>query len=106
MDRDHIIVEEDHAEDRSHHCYNWNMSGTHRTFTIHFSANGEVEIPHLLREELDIREGMRAIVYREGDVIVLKPIAPSHIKNLRGSLKGSGLLRALVGGRKRERDLK
>lgn len=80
------------------------MSATRRTYTIYFFAKGEVEIPHWLREELGIREGTRAIVYREGDVIVLKPIAPRHIKNLRGSLRGSGLLKALADGRKRDRE--
>jgi hypothetical protein len=36
---------------------------------------------------------------------VLKPITTQHIKNLRGSLKGSGVLKALMDDRKREREL-
>lgn len=45
-------------------------------------------------------------MYQVEDAIVLKPITPRHIRNLRGSLKGLGLLKALMEGRKRERELK
>jgi bifunctional DNA-binding transcriptional regulator/antitoxin component of YhaV-PrlF toxin-antitoxin module len=65
-----------------------------------------VVIPGLLRKESDIEEGTRILVYQEEDAIVLKPITPRHIRNLRGSLKGSGLLKALMDERKRERELK
>jgi AbrB family looped-hinge helix DNA binding protein len=77
-----------------------------KTNTIHFTVNGRVVIPHWLRKELGIGGGTRALVYREGDVIVLKPITPRHIKNLRGSLKGSGVLKSLMDGRNGERELK
>ena len=82
------------------------MKTTPKTGTIRFTGKGHVVIPGWLRKELDIEEGTRAIVYQEGDAIVLKPITPRHIRNLRGSLKGSGLLKALMDGRKRERELK
>ena len=59
-------------------------------------------IPRWLRKEFDIEAGTRALVYQEGDAIVLKPITPRHIKNLRGSLKGLGVLKSLMDGRKRE----
>ena len=36
---------------------------------------------------------------------MIKPISPEHIKNLRGSFKGSGVLKALMDDRKREREL-
>jgi AbrB family looped-hinge helix DNA binding protein len=81
------------------------MKTTSKTTTIHFSANGRVAIPRWLREELGIEEGTRALVCQEGDAIVLKPITPRYIKNLRGSLKGSGVLKSLMDGRKREREL-
>ena len=67
--------------------------------------NGQVAIPRWLRKEFGIEEGTRALVYKAGDAIVLKPITPRHIKNLRGSLKGSGVLKSLTDGRKREREL-
>lgn len=81
------------------------MKTTHKSDTIHFSVKGQVVIPRWLRKEFDIEEGTRAVVYQEGDAIVLKPITLRHIKNLRGSLKGTGVLKALTDDRKRERDL-
>ena len=62
------------------------MKTTSKTNTIHFTVNGQVAIPRWLRKEFGIEEGTRALVYKEGDAIVLKPITPRHIKNLRGSL--------------------
>lgn len=81
------------------------MKGTHRTDTIYFSVKGQVVIPRWLRKEFEIEGGTRALVYQEGDRIVLKPLTPHHIKRLRGSLKGAGVLEALLADRKRERDL-
>ncbi len=81
------------------------MKTTNRTDTIYFTVKGQVVIPRWLRKEFDIEEGTRAFVYQDGDAIVLKPITPKHIKNLRGSLKGTGVLKALMEDRKREREL-
>jgi AbrB family looped-hinge helix DNA binding protein len=77
-----------------------------KTGAARFSMNGRVVIPRWLRDALGIVEGTRALVYQEGDAIVLKPITPSYIKNLRGSLKGSGVLQSLMDDRKRGRELK
>jgi bifunctional DNA-binding transcriptional regulator/antitoxin component of YhaV-PrlF toxin-antitoxin module len=82
------------------------MKTTPKTGTIRFTGKGQAVIPGWLRKELDIEAGTRDLVYQEGDAIVLKPITPRHIRNLRGSLKGSGLLKALMDDRKRERELK
>jgi bifunctional DNA-binding transcriptional regulator/antitoxin component of YhaV-PrlF toxin-antitoxin module len=82
------------------------MKTTPKTDIIHFAVNGKVAIPLWLRKEFGIEEGTRALVYREGDAILLKPITPRRIKNLRGSLKGSGVLKSLMDGRKHERGLK
>ena len=82
------------------------MKTTPKTDSIRFTGRGQVVIPGWLRKELDIEEGTRALVYQEGDGIVLKPITPRYIGNLRGSLKGSGVLKALMNGRKRARQLK
>lgn len=80
------------------------MKNTHKTDTIYFTVKGQVVIPRWLRKEFDIEEGTRAFVYQDGDAIVLKPITPKHIKSLRGSLKGTGVLKALMEDRKRERE--
>lgn len=76
-----------------------------RTRIVFFSSKGQVVIPRWLRQEFDIEEGTRAQVYAEGDHIVLKPITPKYLKTLRGSLKGTGVLKALMEDRKLERKL-
>jgi bifunctional DNA-binding transcriptional regulator/antitoxin component of YhaV-PrlF toxin-antitoxin module len=81
------------------------MKKIQKTDTIHFSVKGQVVIPGWLRKEFDIEDGTRAFVYQDGDSIVLKPITPKHIRRLRGSLKGTGVLKALMEDRKREREL-
>ena len=81
------------------------MKPTNKSDTIRFTVKGQVVIPSWLRKMFDIVEGTRAVVYPEDDAIVLKPITPKHIRKMRGFLKGSGALKALVEDRKRERDL-
>lgn len=86
-------------------CYDQIVKTTPRTDIVHLTGKGQVVIPRWLRKELEVEEGTRALVYQEGDAIVLKPITPRHIRNLRGSLKRSGVLKALMDSRKREREL-
>jgi len=66
---------------------------------------GRVAIPLWLRKEFEIEEGTRALVCQDGDTIVLKPITPRYIKSLRGSLKGTGVLKGLMDSRRRARNL-
>jgi len=75
------------------------------TETVHFTAKGQVVIPRRFRKEFDIEEGTRAMVTSTPDGILLKPITRSYIKSLRGSLKGKGVLKAMMEDRKREREL-
>lgn len=81
------------------------MKSSNKTDTIRFTVKGQVVIPSWLRRQFSIEEGTRALVYPEGDAIVLKPITPAHIRKLRGSLRGKGVLKALMADRKREREL-
>jgi AbrB family looped-hinge helix DNA binding protein len=81
------------------------MKTAPKTNTVHFDVNGQVAIPRWLRNELGIKKGTRALVFQEGNTIVLKPITPLYIKNLRGSLRASGALRALMSSRESERAL-
>jgi AbrB family looped-hinge helix DNA binding protein len=81
------------------------MKKTHKSDTICFTVKGQVVIPRRLRKEFEIDEGTRAQVYAEGDHIVLRPITPKYLRSLRGSLKGAGVLKALMADRKREREL-
>jgi AbrB family looped-hinge helix DNA binding protein len=82
------------------------MKTAPRTDTVRFTGKGQVVIPRRLRKELGVQEGTRALVYPQGDAIVVKPIAPRHIRNLRGSMKGSEIMKALMDDRKREGELK
>ena len=75
------------------------MKTTNKTDTIRFTLKGQVVIPSWLRKGFEIEEGTRALVYQEGDAIVLKPITSRHIRNLRGSLKGAGVLKSLLADR-------
>ncbi|HET6893564.1 MAG TPA: AbrB/MazE/SpoVT family DNA-binding domain-containing protein [Pyrinomonadaceae bacterium] len=80
------------------------MKATNRSDTIYFTVKGQVVIPSWLRKEFGIEKDTRAIVYKEGDRIVLEPMTTRRLKGLRGSLKGKGVLKALMADRKRERE--
>ena len=69
------------------------MKITNKQDTIRFTVKGQVVISIRLRMKFKIEEGTRALVTEEGDAIVLKPIMPWHIRDLRGSLKGSGVVK-------------
>ena len=81
------------------------MKATDRTDTIYFTVKGQVVIPQWLRKLFDIENGTRALVYKENDHIVLKPITAQHYKRLRGSLKGTKAMDVFMAERKRERNL-
>jgi AbrB family looped-hinge helix DNA binding protein len=81
------------------------MSATVKSDTVRFTTKGQVVIPRWLRNEFEIEDGTRAVVYSTSEGIVLKPITPGHIRKLRGSLKGKGVMNALMADRKREREL-
>ena len=81
------------------------MKATDKTDTIYFTVKGQVVIPQWLRKLFDIENGTRALVYKEDDHIVLKPITAQHYKRLRGSLKGTKAMEVFMAERKRERDL-
>lgn len=81
------------------------MKATDKTDTIYFTVKGQVVIPQWLRKLFDIENGTRALVYKEDDHIVLKPITAQHYKRLRGSLKGTKAMDVFMAERKRERNL-
>ena len=76
-----------------------------KTETVYFSIKGQVVIPRWLRRQFEIEEGTRAHVMATPQGILMKPITRSYIKSLRGSLKGRGVMKALMEDRKREREL-
>jgi bifunctional DNA-binding transcriptional regulator/antitoxin component of YhaV-PrlF toxin-antitoxin module len=76
-----------------------------RTDTVYFSVKDQIVIPHWLRQEYEIEEGTRAYVQSTPQGILLTPLTHRYIKSLRGSLKGCGVMKALMQDRKREREL-
>ncbi len=80
------------------------MTATIKTDTVNFGTKGQVVIPRRLRKEFEIEAGTKAQVYGENGHIVLKPITAKFIKSLRGSLKGTGVMKAMMEDRKRERE--
>ena len=63
------------------------MSSTQKTDTVSFTVKGQLVIPKWLREDFEINEGTRAIVYKHDDHFVLKPLTAAAIKGARGLLK-------------------
>ena len=81
------------------------MTETPKVGTVYFSIKGQVVIPRRLRKEFEIEEGTRAYVQSTPQGILIKPLTAKHIRSLRGSLKGSGVMKAMLADRKREREL-
>lgn len=72
--------------------------------SVCFSTKGQVVIPLRLRKQFDIEEGTRAYVEATPEGILIKPVTPRFIRSLRGSLKGKGVLKAMMEDRKAERE--
>ena len=81
------------------------MNATLKTETVLFTTKGQVVIPARFRRELQIEDGTKAAVTVTPDGILLRPITRSYIRSLRGSLKGRGVMKAMMADRTKERDL-
>ena len=73
--------------------------------SVYFSIKGQVVIPRRLRKEFEIEEGTRAYVESTPEGILIKPVTTKFIRSLRGSLKGKGVMKAMMEDRKAEREL-
>jgi AbrB family looped-hinge helix DNA binding protein len=73
--------------------------------SVYFSVKGQVVIPRRLRKEFEIEEGTRAYVESTPEGILIKPVTAKFIRSLRGSLKGKGVMKAMMEDRKAEREL-
>ena len=71
---------------------------------VSVNAKGQVVIPATLRRKYGITPKTRLVVYEDGDQIVLRPITYAAIDRLRGKYKGSGMLKALVEERAKDRE--
>ena len=81
------------------------MLTTLKPDTVSFGTKGQVVIPRKLRKEFEIEDGTKATVVATPEGILLKPITRAYIRSLRGSLKGTGVMKAMMEDRKREREL-
>ena len=81
------------------------MNATLKADIVKFGTKGEVVIPRHLCKEFEIAKGTRVTMIATPEGILLKPITRAYIKSLRGSLKGSGVMKAMMEDRKREREL-
>ncbi len=68
------------------------------------TVKGQIVIPAALRRKYDIKAGTRIQVYEQDGKIILQPITPGYIREVRGSYKGTGALKVLMEERDRERD--
>lgn len=70
----------------------------------YITVKGQIVIPAKIRRKYGIKTGTKIEIIDEGERIVLQPITPEYIHNLRGKYKGKGLLRELCEEKKRERE--
>ncbi len=71
---------------------------------VYFSVKGQIVIPRWLRKEFEIADGTKAYVQSTPQGILIKPVTRTYIASLRGSLKGTGAMKALMEDRKREKE--
>ena len=68
------------------------------------TSKGQIVIPSDLRRKYGLKEGVRIQVLDDGEQIVLKPITPQYVRKLRGMLKGSKGMKALIEDRQMEKE--
>lgn len=73
---------------------------------VYANAHGQITIPAATRRRLGIKKGTRIHIEvdEQGQRILLTPITREFIHRLRGSLKGSGLVKALLEERAKDRE--
>jgi AbrB family looped-hinge helix DNA binding protein len=79
------------------------MQTTIKAGTVQFTTKGQVVIPAKFRREFQIEDGTKASIMTTPEGILLRPITRSYINSLRGSLKGRGVMKAMMADRKQER---
>ena len=67
------------------------------------TVKGQIVIPAKLRKKYGIKNGTKIIVTDNGDSITLKPVTEQYLKNLQGSLKGTGILKVLLEERRKDK---
>ncbi|MGA8221107.1 MAG: AbrB/MazE/SpoVT family DNA-binding domain-containing protein [Candidatus Acidiferrales bacterium] len=70
------------------------------------TTKGQLVIPSKLRRRYGIRQGTQVVFVEEEHRLILQPLTPEFIRQLRGSLKGEpSALKLLLEDRKRDRHL-
>jgi AbrB family looped-hinge helix DNA binding protein len=71
------------------------------------TSKGQIVIPSRLRKKYGIEEGTRIELLEDekAGYIILKPITPQYVHNLRGLLKGGSGMKALKEDRQKEKEL-
>jgi len=71
------------------------------------TVKGQIVIPSSVRRKLGIKEGARIQIHvdEESQRIILTPVTRVYIRSLRGKYNGKGVLKTLMAGKKREREL-
>lgn len=66
------------------------------------TVKGQIVIPAELRRKYGIKAGTKIMFIDNDDSITIKPVTEESIKQLRGSLKGKGVLQALMDERRKD----
>jgi len=74
------------------------------SFEASITSKGQIVIPASLRRKFGITPQTRIVISEDGQQIILKPITAEAIRQLHGSLKGSGMVRALLEERAADRE--
>jgi len=71
------------------------------------TVKGQIVIPSTIRKKFGIKEGTRIQIQvdEQYNRIILTPITREYIHSLRGKYKGTGLMKALMAEKKKEREL-
>ena len=64
------------------------------------TVKGQIVIPAELRRKYGIKAGTKITVIDNGETIILKPVTEETLRRLQGSLKGKGVLKALMDERR------
>jgi len=74
------------------------------TMETYATVKGQVVIPAVLRRKYGITAGTKITVTDNGEAIILKPVNEESLKRLQGTLKGKGVLKALMEERRKDSD--
>jgi AbrB family looped-hinge helix DNA binding protein len=66
------------------------------------TVKGQIVIPAELRRKHGIKAGTKITFIDTDDAIIIKPVTEETIKRMRGSLKGTGVLKTLLEERRKD----